>query len=324
MSDTSVLTGAEVSALLEELGETPPQEANRAEVRPFTLGQESFRPTARLAGLERMNERLARRFRTMIEPYTRTRTQVTAEHIETRRFEDWRADLPDFTSLSLYRMRPLKGGMLIVLEPSFIASLVDAFYGGSGAVTPHKTAEFTASEERLLTRLTDEIVKILVELWADVMPISPALASRETNAAYASLVRPDEAVVIQRFAITPATGRRSSISILYPLGLIRPIEAELAAKVHDDNGETDAEWRYRLAAALEHVRLPVRSVLARPEMSVAGLMALKPGDIIPISFAPSVPLLVGKKAVAQGNIGEQEGRVALRIEAMGPDKGSIA
>lgn len=322
MSGAAALTTAEVCALMEELGEVVPGTPDSAEVRPFTLGQEAFRPTARLAGLERMSERLARRFRAMIEPYARARTQVVAEHIETRRFEDWRADLPDFTSLSLYRLRPLKGGMLIVLEPGFIASLVDAFYGGSGAVAPHKTAEFTASEERLLARLTEEMVQILVELWSEVMPISPALASRETNAAYASLVRPDEAVVIQRFTVSPAGGRSSSVSILYPLGLIRPIEAELAAKVHDDNGETDAEWRYRLAAALEHVRLPVRSVLARPELSVAELMALKPGDIIPISFAATVPLLVGKKEVAEGSIGEQDGRAALMIESIGTGKGT--
>jgi flagellar motor switch protein FliN/FliY len=38
--------------------------------------------------------------------------------------------------------------------------------------------------------------------------------------------------------------------------------------------------------ALENVRLPVRSVLARPELSVAQLMALKPGDVIPITLAP--------------------------------------
>lgn len=317
----SDLSGEEVAALLEELSEPEGDTAATSEVRLFALGREAFRPAARLAGLERMGEKLARRFRTMIEPFARARTQVLAEPIETRRFEDWRAGLPDFTSLSLYRMRPLKGGMLIALEPTFIANLVDAFYGGTGAGVAAKTGEFTPSEERLLARLTESMIEILVELWAEVIPLAPALASRETNAAYASLVRPDEGVVIQRFRVVPGGGRASTISILYPLGTLRPIEAELAAKVHDDSGEPDNEWRIRLAAALENVRLPVRSVLARPELSVAQLMALKSGDVIPITLAPTVPLLVGAKLVAEGSIGEREGRAALMIQHVG--KGTV-
>jgi len=317
----SDLTGEEVLALMEELGDAGVGSPAPAEARPFTLGQETFLPAARLTGLERMGERLARRLRTLIEPYARNRTQVTVEPIETRRFEDWRAELPDFTSLSLYRLRPLKGGMLIVLEPTFIANLVDAFYGGSGGGATAKTGEFTASEERLLARLNEGLIDNLVELWGEVIPLSPALASRETNAAYASLVRPDEAVVIQRFRIAPGAVRPSMISILYPLATLRPIEAELAAKVHDDGGEVDSDWRYRLAAALENVRLPVRSVLARPEMSVAQLLALKPGDVIPITLSPTVPLLAGAKPVAEGTIGEQDGRAALMVQNVGKETG---
>jgi flagellar motor switch protein FliM len=317
----SELSGEEVAALMEELTDAGVDAPASNEVRPFTLGQEAFRPVARLAGLERMGERLARRFRAMIEPYARAKVQVTAEPIETRRFEDWRADLPDFTSLSLYRLRPLKGGMLIALEPLFIANMVDAFYGGAGTGAAHKTTEFTASEERLLARLTEGMIDILVEHWAEVTPLAPVLASREINAAYASLVRPDEAVVIQRFTVKPGAGRGTVISILYPLSTLRPIEAELAAKVHDDSGEGDSEWRNRLGAALENVRLPVRSVLARPELSVAQLMALKPGDVIPVTLSATVPLLVGQKHVAEGSIGEQDGRAALMIQTIGKGTG---
>jgi flagellar motor switch protein FliM len=320
MTGTSDLSGEEVAALMEELtdvgGDIGVDAAASGEVRPFALGQEAFRPMARLAGLERMGERLARRFRAMIEPYARTKVQVTADPIENRRFEDWRADLPDFTSLSLYRLRPLKGGMLIVLEPTFVANLVNSFYGGNGAGIVSKVGEFTASEERLLGRLTESMIDILVELWAEVVPLAPTLASRETNAAYASLVRPDEAVVVQRFTVVPGAGRPTVISILYPLATLRPIEAELASKVHDDS-EGDSEWRMRLSAALENVRLPVRSVLARPELSVAQLMALKPGDVIPVTLSPTVPLLVGQKHLAEGSIGEQDGRAALMIQQIG-------
>lgn len=284
------------------------------EATPFALGREPFQPVGRLAGLERMGERLARRLRQVIEPYARNRVAVTHEPIETDRFELFREALPAFTSLSLYRMAPLKGGMLLVIEPAFVSGLVDAFYGGAGGGAPSRATEFTPAEERLLGKLADGIVERLAEVWAEIVPLAPTFVSRETNASYASLVRGDETVVVQRFAVTPGQGRKSFVTIVYPLGSLRPVEAQLAAKVHDDAGPADAEWRARMAAALENVHLPVRSVLARPELSVSQLLKLKPGDVIPITLAPRVPLIVGSKRMGYGTIGEREGRAALMID----------
>ena len=313
----SALSTEEVSALMEELGDAG--EANLPAVQSYALGQ-AVRPTPRLSGLERMGERLARAARDLIEPMARVKTIVTNEVLETRIFSDWRADLPMFTSLSLYRLRPLKGSMLLVVEPQFIADMVNAFYGGSGSSAPPKGPELSAGEERLLTRLTDALIPSLIDSWAEVAPLEPTLAARETCGAHASLVRLDESVVIQRLSVAPQGMRPSTIQIVYPLAMLRPLEEQLSGKVHEDMSSTDPEWRYRLAAALDNVQLPVRSVLARPELSVAQLMALKPGDVIPITLEPTVPLLVATKLVAEGTIGEQEGRAALMIESVGKGK----
>lgn len=310
MSGSSPLSGIEVTALVGELGGTGVDG-----VRTFALGREAFRPTGRLAGLERIGERLARRIRTVVEPFSRAKAQVTAEPIETLRFDEYRADLPPFISLSLYWLRPLKGSVLMVIEPDFITSMVDAFYGGSGGPSRTRTrGEFTPTEERLLARLADAVVEKLVETWAEIATLTATLASRETNVAYASPVRGDEPVVVQRFTISPGQGRGTVLSIVYPLSALRSYEAQLSAKVHADAGPADGEWRARLEYALDGVSLPVRSVLARPELSVAQLMALKPGDVIPITLAPKVPLIVANRKLGHGTIGERDGRAALMVE----------
>jgi len=302
---------------LSDDGVAPPFTALEADgdgVRAFVLGEESFRPAGRLAGLERIGERLARRVRSVVEPYARTKAQVIAEPVETLRFEAYRADLPAFTSLSLYRLRPLKGNVLLVIEPEFIASMVDAFYGGTGATRRTRGVEFTPTEERVLGRLADAVIEKLVEVWADIAPLSAALGSRETNTAYASPVRGDEAVVVQRLTIVTGQSRAHSLSIVYALASLRPYESQLSAKVHADSGPADATWRAALANVVETVQLPVRSVLARPELSVAQVMALKPGDVIPITIDPKVPLIVANRRLAHGTIGEREGRAALMVE----------
>jgi flagellar motor switch protein FliM len=312
MSKTSALTGEEVAALMDELTEQGASAPGKAQ--PFAFGSEAARPLAAVPALHRMSERAARRLRERIEPISRIKPRVSADPVIVRRFEAWKAEQPEFTSISLYRFRPLKGGLLVAIEPELVSRLVDAFYGGPGIHSERVVKEFTPTEERLLTRLSEALIETLTEVWAEVLPVKAQLSSRETNMAYAGLVSADEPVAVARFTITMGQGRPSVIDILYPVASLRAIESQLSAKVHDDSGMSGAEWRERMGEALGEVRLQARSVLARPTISVAELLRLAPGDVIPVSLPPLVPLLVSGRQVALGNIGEQDGRAALKIE----------
>lgn len=309
---TSSLSGEEVDALMTGLGEH--DGAGSAVPKPHALGSASLRPMTALPALERMGERMARRLRDVIEPYARAKPKVTADTVAVRRFESWRAEQPEFTSLSLYSLKPLKGGVLIAIDPEFVGRLVDSFYGGTGSKAATRRKEFTATEERLLARLCDGVVGTLADVWSEVLPVKPKLNSRETNTQFASLVRDEEPVAVARFTVAPAQGKATVIDVLYPVASLRAVETDLSANLHDDGGIASREWRERLGSALSDVRLQARSVLARPNISVAELLQLKPGDVIPISVPALVPLLVSGRPVALGRIGDQDGRAALRIE----------
>jgi len=287
------------------------------EVQPFAFGQDGPRPAERLSGLERMGEKIARAMRPVIEPIARARVSVTCEPLELRTFQEWQDEQPDFSALTLYRLRPLKGGMLVQIDANFIASLVEIFYGGApGANVKRKPGDFTASEELLLNRLLEKISTILASHWNDVTPVELAFGTRETNVAHLPFLRGDEMVVVQKFTIAAGIAP-TVIPVLYPLSMLRPIEEKLEARVQDEDLAANQDWRWRLGQALSQVSLPVRSVLARPEISVAELLSLKVGDVIPINLQPRTPLLAGARRIADGVIGEQDGRAALMIEKVG-------
>lgn len=303
--------------------ETPPSgEASvsagaSAEVQPFVFGQEGPRPAERMTGLERMGEKVARAMRPAIEPIARARVTVTCEPLELRTFQEWQNEQPDFSALTLYRLRPLKGGMLVQIDANFIASLVEVFYGGTpGANVKRKPGDFTASEELLLNRLLEKIAAILASHWNDVTPVELAFGTRETNVAHLPFLRGDEMVVVQKFTVSAGIAP-TVIPVVYPLSMLRPIEEKLEARVQDEDLAANQDWRWRLSQALSQVSLPVRSVLARPEISVAELLSLKVGDVIPINLQPRTPLLAGARRIADGVIGEQDGRAALMIEKVG-------
>ena len=309
---SAALSGDEVDAMITGLAKHAKAVSKEEDAaRPYMFGNEAIPPMPMLPAVDRLSVRMARKLRDVIEPFARDKPGVEAERVTVRRYESWKVEQPEFSSISLYRFRPLKGAVLVALEPVFISRLVDTFYGGSGDYDERKFNEFTATEERLLMRLSEALMDTLVEVWSEVMTVTPELMSRETNTAYASLVRGDEPVAVARFSVTLGVGRPAKIDILYPVSALRSVENELTSKVHDDNSRTA---RQRMASALSEVRVQARSVLARPSISMAELLALEPGDVIPISLPPQVPLLVSGRLVAFGSIGDQDGRAALKIE----------
>ena len=318
MSDASSLSGEEVAALMDELSEAAEERAGGPQAHVF--GNEAARPLAAIPALDRMGERAARLLKARIEPISRIKPRVKAEPVTVRRFDNWAAEQPDFCSLGLYRFRPLKGGLLASIAPDLVSRLVDAFYGGPGIHSERVVKEFTPTEERLLTRLSEALIETLTEVWSEVMPAKASLISRETSTAHAAFVAPDQPVAIARFTVGFGGNRSSAIDIVYPVVALRAIEPQLSAKVHDDSGMSSAEWRDRMAEALGGVRIKARSVLARPTLSVSELLELQPGDVIPVSLPEKVPLLVSGRQIAWGKIGEQDGRAALRIEQVGRGK----
>jgi len=315
MTQDPTLSGEEISALMSE-ARAPREGGESGPARPFAFGSEAPRTMSAIPAIDRLNERLVRRLRDVVEPFARVKPRVATEPVMIRSFAEWQAEQAEFTSLSLYAFRPMKGAILLHIDPDFVSRLVDAFYGGSGAQTPRRAREFTPTEESLLGRFSEALIGALAEAWSELLPVRPQLRARETNVGFAGLARADEMVALARFTIAPWPGHSSVVEFLYPVAGLRSIEPDLAARSRDDATAKSEEWRERLGTAVGEVRIEARTVLARPELSLAELMQLQAGDIIPVSLSRHVPLIVAGRRIALGTVGEHDGRAALKIERM--------
>lgn len=81
-----------------------------------------------------------------------------------------------------------------------------------------------------------------------------------------------------------------------------------------------AQWKQRILSRAGQVPLPVRSEIAIAHMPASRLLALQPGDVLPIAMPVSIPVLVGERPFASASMGEWQGSAALRIEALGESK----
>jgi flagellar motor switch protein FliM len=289
-----------------------------SDVQPYAFGRNAGTPAAPLGGLEKLGDRLARRLRAIIEPYCGARPMVTARPLDDTMFLMWDASVPAFVSLSLYRLHPIKGTVVLRIDAALVSLLVDRFYGGHGSRLAPARREFTPTENRLVARLTDQLVTALAECWAEIAPIEPVLLGRESNVGQAEIMAGEAEVVVQGFEINLGEKESRFIEIVYPKGGFAGLDAagESGAGHQAELVPADPVWQAGLAARLDDVRLPARTVLARPNLKMSELMALRPGDVIPIHIARHLPLLIGERIFAHGTVGEQDGSVAFMIETL--------
>ncbi|RXR31070.1 flagellar motor switch protein FliM [Sphingobium fluviale] len=286
------------------------------DVQPYTFGTSEPQTPVSLSGMDRIGERVARHLRAMLEQIIGAKPNLATNPAEMVNYDLWSAMAPNFCSLSTYKLHPLKGSILVKLDAGMVTSMVERFYGGSGTRPAPERNEFTRSEDRLRAKLSDDVMKALIAAWADLLPMEMSLASREHDPQALVFAEATDQLLSQTFTLTMGKGQEWTIELMFPLMALRQLEPLLATNAPDEIQLKDPLWQARLARQMGNIRLPAKTVLARPSLTLNELLNLKNGDVIPVTIERFLPLLVGNRVLAEGTIGEQSGRAAFMIEKM--------
>lgn len=282
------------------------------------LGVPNLNPFGDLHTLQHLSARLARGLRGVFEPLLRQEIRAWAEPLVVQRFADYRAERADaLTAWLPLAMTPPHAGSqhaLCVLDGRFVMQLLDQFFGGTGAAPAILPAEFSPAAEALIVRLGMMIAVPLRAAWEPLTRIEFAPTRVETNASMLS-VDSDDAMVVTRFGIAAGAAKPVFLDLLYPVAALKPHAPTLTGKVLD-KAEADPAWRNGLTRSVMNVRFPIRSVLAEPMVPLQTLIDLKPGDVIPISFAADVPVMVGNDRLGTGTVGISNGFAAVRLTSI--------
>lgn len=300
----------------------------RADATPSPLGQPKLNPFGDLHTLQHLSARLARSLKGVWEPLLRQEVRSWAEPLSVQRFADYRAERPDRLTAWLPLTMGDGGTALLVLDGGFVLEVLDLFFGGTGAAPATLPAELSPAADAMVARLGQLLTAPLAAAWEPLARQSFTPGRVETNAAMLPGVDADDAAVVTRFGLASASGKPPVlVDIVYPVTALKPHAQTLNGKVLD-KAEPDPAWRAGLTRAAMNVRFPVRSVLAEPVVPLQLLLNLKPGDVIPITVAADVPVMVGRanlqSVLGAGTVGASNGRAAIRLTQLARIEGSTA
>ena len=129
----------------------------------------------------------------------------------------------------------------------------------------------------------------LREAWSHVAPIELEYLNSEINPHFANIVSPSEIVVVTSFHIE-LDGAGGNLHVTMPYSMIEPLREVLDAGVASDRVEKDERWMMCLRDELEDAEVELSTLLGRSSVTLAELLNLKPGDVLPCDFTGKVTL----------------------------------
>jgi flagellar motor switch protein FliM len=316
---TDILSQDEVDALLGGVDDgavdtSPYEDMNDGVPRPFDFNNQERIVRGRLPTLEMINERFVRYFRVSFFGMLRKTPEISVKGIQMIKFSEYIQTLFVPTSLSLFKMNPLRGTGVIMMDPKLVFLLVDNFFGGDGSIHAKiEGREFTHTELRVIEKVVHMCFEDLVKAWQPVMSVNYTYHNHEVNPHMANIVSPTEVIVVSSFHIE-LEGGGGDIHVVYPYSMIEPIRTILDAGVQSDRGDIDERWAVLLKEELLHAKVSIQSVFTQKTLKISDLLNFKAGDIIPIEMPDQVVLLAEDMPIMRGQYGSHQGNAAVKIE----------
>jgi flagellar motor switch protein FliM len=316
VTEGKILNQDEIDALIHGIDagavDTAPEVAP-GEVQPYDFRNQMRIVRGRLPTLEMINDRFARLFRVGLYNLLRRAPEVGVAPVQMKKFSEYVHTLHVPTSLNLVKINPLRGTALFVLDPKLVFTVVDNFFGGSGRHVKIEGRDFTATEQRIIHMLLRNAFADLREAWSHVAPIEVEYQHSEINPNFANIVSPSEIVVITSFHVE-LDGGGGDLHVTMPYSMIEPLRDVLDAGVQSDRVEQDERWMQSLREEMDDAEIELSTVLGRTSLSLAEMLNLKPGDVIPCDFNGKVTLLAENVPVFRGSFGLSRGLQAVKIE----------
>lgn len=317
---TNILSQEEVDALLRGISggeiETEKDEYHEpGAVATYDLTSQDRIIRGRMPTLEMTNEKYARTFRATLSSILRKIITISAVSADMIKFGEFLKTLPVPTSLHLFRMDPMRGNAIFVMEPKIIFTLVDIIFGGTGTeMFKIEGREFTAIENNLIKKIVLSALEDLEQCWRPLIDLTVTYQRAEINPQFVQIVPPTDVVVVMNFEVEVeyTTG---VISICIPYSMLEPIKEKLSAGFQSEQLEVDRGWTNRFKNGL--IKSYVEIMVEMGKVSILGrdIANLKIGDVIQLEQYATDPLDIFVEGVLKykGYPGVYKGNQAMQI-----------
>jgi flagellar motor switch protein FliM len=306
-----ILTQEEIDALLSAMdkGEVELAEQNKRKIEAvsYSLTTQNIILRDQFYALEEVYDKFVTLMNQMLSATLQRSIQVEFISAEMSSYQEFMRDFSNPTCFQIFNMQPLHGSALLVIEPGLFYSLLDCMFGGDGKPM-NAVREFTMIEQRMINKLTREILQKLEEAWASVYRLHLSLVKTEVKPEFVHLLAPADSIVDILFSV-----KGEEFSENMHLGIsyltLEPIKDKLSAK-YLQKKDTERTWAVQVQKLLQDTPVMLVAELGKTTKTVRHLLNMHVGDIINLDKGPEdlitisvdhIPKFTGYPGVIKGN-----------------------
>ena len=314
-----ILSQDEVDALLRGVVsgdvDTEAKEEESGGTQEYSLLNQERIIRGRMPTLERINDRFIRKQTVSWAAALRCEVEFSIVSTQVTKFGEILKKFPLPSSMNVFRMEPLRGNGLLVMDAVLVYIVVDHFFGGSGQthVKP-EGRDFTFIQQRVIKNIVTQAFSELELAWHSVLSVKIEYLRSECNPQFAMVVSTSEIVVVTTLQVAIGEAVRD-LFLVYPYSMLEPIKEKLYSGHVSDHQESDTGWEKRFTDALQVCPVNLTVELGTAMVSLQEVLNFAPGDVVVLDQNPNdpIPCMVEGRPKFEGHAGVVRGNQAFRL-----------
>jgi flagellar motor switch protein FliM len=207
--------------------------------------------------------------------------------------------------------QPIGTRLMLAFEPALVLGAIELLLGGSDP-TEVRERRMTDIDFALARHFSERMCAQLSLIWADIAELELHVSGLETHLETAQMVSVSEPTLTFTLEARLA-GTSTTVALLLPWSAIAAVADRFAAG--DEAPDRGADEIERVRRAVGGVGVTVRAEVASVELPIEQVLALQPGDVLPLA-APAeggITLYADKVPVHRAKPGRSGSRRAVQI-----------
>jgi len=265
--------------------------------------------------LDAMHMQFVAQWRQSMSTLVPAEIKILAGDMEMKTYEAFVLEAPSFADIQVFEIDALQTLCAWSFDSRWVAAAVDCLFGGAGIIPiKERTGKLTHIELGIRQRLLETLATAYEAAWQTAYPIRLQTLRQEQQLSSLRLTSHKDVVLHAQFAIH-FNLLELRVDLCLPKRALDWQTPSASAKASETSGQP-AGWSRSLQHQLYAKPVESVAVLCEKELSVAQLLSLSLGQVLPIDLSAPVRLMVDGVNMLSGRYGVRNGHYALKVEHM--------
>ena len=265
--------------------------------------------------LDAMHMQFVAQWRQSMSTLVPAEIKILAGNMEMKTYEAFVLEAPSFADIQVFEIDALQTLCAWSFDSRWVAAAVDCLFGGAGIIPiKERTGKLTHIELGIRQRLLETLATAYEAAWQTAYPIRLQTLRQEQQLSSLRLTSHKDTVLHAQFAIH-FNLLELRVDLCLPKRALDWQTPSSSAKSSETSGQP-AGWGRSLQHQLYAKPVDSVAVLCEKELSVAQLLSLSLGQVLPIDLSAPVRLMVDGVNMLSGRYGVRNGHYALKVEHM--------